>query len=242
MQDIVKGTKVIILAGGVGSRLRGLVKDVPKPMAPVAGKPFLECLIMLLKKQGFVDFIISVGYLGDRIVSHFNDGSDFGVSIVYTKEEKLLGTAGALKLAEEYINSTFIFMNGDTYADMDYTDLISFHKLNRGVATVAMTKVESGDGYAKIVCDSDSRIVRYMEKDASSGEKWVSAGVYVMEPKFLNYIDRNKVASLERETIPRVLADNGILYAYANESVFYDIGTPDSYQRFVNIYSNERRT
>lgn len=134
--------KAVILAGGLSSRLRKKINDKPKSMVSVLGKPFLEYQIEQLKRYGITEIVLCVGYLGDQIKYFFKNGAEFGVSIEYATEKKLLGTGGALKNAQKYLqDSTFLVLNGDSYLDMDFLDFIRYHKERKAKRTIALTRV-----------------------------------------------------------------------------------------------------
>src|SRR3989344_9013022 len=140
--------KTLILCGGLGTRLRSVVSDVPKAMAPIGGKPFLMYQIDWLKKFNLTEIILCVGYLKDHIKNYFGNGSLFGVKITYSEEEALLGTGGAIKNAEKLLNNeAFIVLNGDTYAKIDFTKLIDFHNKKKSKYTLGLTKVADTSRY-----------------------------------------------------------------------------------------------
>ena len=135
--------KTIILAGGFGTRLRSTISNVPKPMAEVLGKPFLEWQIDMLKKFDFRDIVLSIGYLGDKIKSYFMDGRRFGVQIEYVEEDQPLGTGGSLKILEPSLinNEDFLVMNGDTYLNLNLSEFIKFHREKKALTTIALTQI-----------------------------------------------------------------------------------------------------
>src|SRR3989344_4164662 len=132
--------KALILAGGFGTKLRRIVYDKPKSMVSIAGIPFLEHQIRLLKNQGITEFVILVSYMADKIKSYFGNGKNLGVNITYSEEEIPLGTAGAIKKAEKYIDSTFLVLNGDSYAKINIKELLKFHKENNNEFTMLLKK------------------------------------------------------------------------------------------------------
>lgn len=229
----------VILAGGMGTRLRPVVDNKPKPMAEVAGKPFLEHQIGLLKHYGLTDLILCIGYLSEQIVNYFADGAQWGVSIQYALEKQaLLGTAGAIKNAERLIKGTFLVMNGDTYFDIDLQKLIQFHKTRRHqdaniLGTLAVARVDNSAAYGSVWMDNESRIVGFAEKvTRCSSVHTVSAGVYVLEPEVLEFIPGGQKVSIERETFPLVLSKGGELLGCIAEGFFVDIGTPTGFACF----------
>jgi D-glycero-alpha-D-manno-heptose 1-phosphate guanylyltransferase len=234
--------KTLILAGGLGTRLRETVSDVPKSLAPVAGKPFLEWQIRLLKEQGFDRFVLCLGYRAQQIVDFFGDGTSFGVKIEYSFEEKPLGTAGAVLNAANLIDGAFMLLNGDTFFDTDYRSLVEFHDAKEAKLSMALTVVDDVSRFGSVSMDIYSRVGKFSEKDSETkGFGYINAGAYVIEPVILEHIDPLKPSSLEKEVIP-ALVENNIesgVFGMVSDGFFIDIGTPDSYetaQKFFNRY------
>jgi len=228
--------KTLILAGGLGTRLREDVPDRPKPMAPAAGKPFLEYLVEWLRDQGFDDLVLCVGHRADHVRGHFGDGRRWGVQIAYAIETSPLGTAGALKNAGEHVADTALVLNGDSYLEVDLQAVVAAHRARRAadgraVATLAAARVEHTGAGGALEIDDDGRIVGFREK-SEEGPGWINAGIYVLEPEVWEAIPEGRAVSIERETFPRLLAQGYHLYAYPVGGFFVDIGTPQGYRRF----------
>ena len=189
--------KVLILAGGFGTRLREAVSDVPKPMALIAGKPFLEHQVNYLREQGLKDIILCVHYKANVIKSYFGDGKRFGVNITYSEEDTALGTAGAIKKAERYLDGPFFVLNGDSYLDVDFMKLLEFHR-SVGFVSASMVLIKSDDSshYGSVLLEGN-RIVNFLEKGGGQGSK-VNGGVYLFERSVLDLIPPNKKVSLEK--------------------------------------------
>jgi len=221
--------KAIILAGGFGTRLRKIVFDRPKSMAIITGIPFLEHQIRLLKEQGVTDIILCVSFMADKIKSYFGNGKKIGVNISYSEEEIPLGTAGAIKKTEKYINDTFLVLNGDSYSHIDLKKFLEFHKSHGSGFSVAVTKVKDQLNYGGVIMD-DNKIVKFVEKQADSGNL-VNSGVYLFDKILFNHILAEKNVSLERETFP-MLATEGLLRGYLFDGYFMDIGRPETYTKF----------
>ncbi|MEK6855124.1 MAG: sugar phosphate nucleotidyltransferase [Nanoarchaeota archaeon] len=221
--------KAIILAGGFGTRLRPVVSDVPKPMASIAGKPFLEHQIRFLKENGIREIIIAVHHMANKIKSYFGNGQRWGVDITYSEEEIPLGTGGAIKKAERYIDNSFLVLNGDTYSNLNLHEFIDFHKSKRSKASIAITKSSDGGNYG-VISINEGKIVDFMEKKGE-GEALVNSGVYLFEPEIFSYIEPEKNVSLEREIFPKLLKEK-LLWGYEHEGYFIDIGRPETYFQF----------
>ena len=228
--------RVLILAGGLGTRLQALVPDRPKPMAEVAGKPFLAYQVEQLRAQGFTELVLCLGHRAGQIQGHFGDGGRWGVSIAYSNEPELWGTAGAIKNARAWIEEPFLVLNGDSYLEVDLPALVEFHRKERAAeartqGTLAALAVEEAGAYGTLKLDGQGRIRRFREK-AGGGPGWINGGVYVLEPDVLDLIPGDRAVSLERETFPLILERGGCLHGYPVQGFFADIGTPAGYRRF----------
>lgn len=212
--------QAVILAGGKGTRLGGLTKTTPKPMLAVNKKPFLEHLLINLKSNGIKDIVVCAGYLAHKIKAYFRDGSRIGVRIRYSVEDKLLGTGGALRKAETFLNQNFILLNGDTYIPIDYKSLWKHFKQLDKIGLVAVRK-QSGNISVKGIL-----ITRYDKSGKSENLEFTDAGVQVFKKKILEFIMPNQVVSLEEEIFPKLIKEKQ-LAAYITKEIFYDIGTHD---------------
>ncbi|HUV89365.1 MAG TPA: nucleotidyltransferase family protein [Anaerolineae bacterium] len=228
--------KTLILAGGLGTRLREAVADRPKPMAPAAGKPFLEYLVEWLHDQGFDDLVLCVGHQADQVRDHFGDGRRWGVQIAYAMEASPLGTAGALKNARDCVTGTTLVLNGDSYLEVDLRAMVVAHRARRAadaraVGTLAAVRVEDTAAGGALEMDGAGRIGGVREK-REAGPGWINGGIYVLEPEVWEAIPEGLPVSIERETFPHLLAQGHHLYAYPVDGFFVDIGTPQGYRRF----------
>ncbi|MFH1802096.1 MAG: sugar phosphate nucleotidyltransferase [archaeon] len=221
--------RAIILAGGFGTRLKSVSGDVPKPMVSIAGKPFLEHQIRFLKDQGITEVILAVHNKANQIKSYFRDGSNFNVNITYSEEETPLGTAGAIKNAERYVDNTFLVLNGDSYSQLDLKKLVDFHKSKRSNFTLALTTSSDPSHYGNVILN-ENRIMGFSEKKVVSNSL-INSGVYVFEPKIFDYIEPGKKTSIEGEVFPQ-LANEGTLWGFPFEGYFRDIGRPESLEQF----------
>lgn len=227
---------VIVLCGGLGTRLRPAVADRPKALARVGGTSFLALQLELLRDAGARRFVLCVGHMADQIEREFGDGSALGVRIDYSRDgEKLLGTGGALKRAERFFAPAAVVVNGDTYIDVNLERLAGAHATARergAVATLTLTEMLHADRYGTISLDANGWVSDFHEKDPA-GSGWVNAGVYVIERELLDRIPAGEVASLERDVFPDAIADGLTLAAYAHDGPFHDIGTPEALLAFA---------
>jgi len=237
-------TPVVILAGGLGTRLRSVVADRPKALAPVGAEPFLEIQIKLLARQGARRFVLCVGHLSQQLIDHFGDGRKLGVAIEYSIErDTLLGTAGALKLAQRFFAPDALVLNGDTYLALDFNGVLEHHARRRAaagaVATLVVAPVSDAQRFGTVLLDAATeRLVAFREKQAAAAAEpgWVSAGVYVLHHSVLQGVPDGVPCSLEREVFPQLLAGGKTLAALVSQDTFYDIGTPDSLRAFDDYY------
>ncbi len=224
---------VLLLAGGLGTRLRPLTEDLPKPMALVANRPWLEHLILHLKAQGVQNFVIALKHYPEKIRSYFGNGKRWGVSIQYAEEESLLGTAGAIKNAEPYLDERFIVVNADIVHTINLLPLLDFHVGHGGGVTIGLTEVDDPTHYGVVVQDSEGRILRFVEKprieEAPSNR--VNAGIYVMEKSMLRYIPKDREVSIERETFPLLIEKQAGVFGKIVSGYWMDMGTKERYRK-----------
>jgi mannose-1-phosphate guanylyltransferase len=225
--------KAVILVGGEGTRLRPLTCNTTKAMVPVLNKPFLEHLLGYLKGHGVADIILAMSYLPQGIKSYFGGGAGLGVSLSYLVEEEPLGTAGAVKNADGYLDESFLMLNGDVFTDLDITAMIGFHRQRGAAATIAVTPVEDPTAYGLIETSADGRITRFREKPARDEvtTNTINAGIYILEPAVLARIPPGKKVSIERETFQQLLEQGEAVYAYTSTAYWLDMGTPEKYLR-----------
>lgn len=227
----MRDVKAVVLAGGLGTRLRSVVTSKPKVLASIGERSFLELLVRQLRSQGIRHLVMCTGYLSEQIESQFGDGGRWDVSIEYSKEEVPLGTAGAIKLAEPYLVEApeFLVLNGDSFLEIDFRGLIEFHRSHHGaIASMAVLPVPDAGRYGTVRVDASGRVSGFTEKTGSDAPGLVNGGVYVFTQGVLQSIPEGP-ASLERDVFPRLL-DQGI-YAREQNGIFIDIGTPADYAR-----------
>lgn len=221
--------KAVILAGGMGTRMRPLTYVVPKVMLPIGGKPLLEHMVRYLKEYGITEVIVCVAYLKTHIMERFKDGKNLGVKIQYAEAEMPLGTAGQLKTAEKYVSNTFLAMNGDIITSLNIRKLIQFHSAKGGIGTIALKKFEVPVPYGHIESNENAVIEKFTEKPTFSF--MANAGIYVFEPKIFPYITPNAVVNLETEIFPTLLKNGEKLNGYYEEAYWADVGTISDFER-----------
>ncbi len=222
--------KAVLLVGGLGTRLRSVVPSLPKPLASVGDKPFLELLVRQLGKQGIRHLVMCTGYMAEEIESVFGDGSDLGGTIEYSREAVPLGTAGALKLAQHHLQheSEFLVLNGDSFVEIDFNELLACHRKHGGLATMGVVPVQDAGRYGAVRLGANGRLLGFAEKTGKNTSGIINAGVYVFSNAVLAQIAEGP-ASLERDVFPRLMQQG--VYAVEQRGLFIDIGTPDDYER-----------
>lgn len=223
--------KGLILAGGKGTRLRPLTLNTPKPIVPVANQPFLLYQIDLLKSGGIEDVILSLSYQPRKIEDLLKDGTDYGVTIHYAVEGSPLGTGGAFKNAEQWIDSSTVVFNGDVLTALDLPAVIARHKRSGAAATLVLTPVENPSAYGLVETEADGRVRRFIEKPSASEVtcNTINAGVYVLEPSVLRYMPQGEPYSFERGLFPTLLENKELVMSYVVEDYWIDIGSPTKY-------------
>jgi len=180
---------VVLMAGGLGARLMPLTEDVPKPMLRVGEKPILQTIIEGFLECGFTNFIMCLGYRSNVIQDYFQDGKAFGVNIEYVFEDKKMGTAGALTLIEQNLDKPFFVMNGDILTNVNYEQLLDFHKLNKSKATMCVREYDIKVPYGVVNLDNEN-VISIEEKPVHSF--FVNAGIYLLEPECIDLIPSNE--------------------------------------------------
>lgn len=220
--------QALILAGGLGTRLRPIVADRPKPMAEFSGRPFLERQMAYLRAQGVREVVLCIGYLADEISNHFQDGAGCNLTIRYSRESEPLGTGGAIKLAEPLLDDVFFVLNGDTLVSCDLAELCKHHMKHQADVTVAVSQVQDSKDFGVVRIDAGNVINEFHEKEASRGPAYVNAGLYVLSANLLKDIPAVQPLSLEHDLLPTWLLGKKVV-AFTQNVGFIDIGTPERY-------------
>ncbi len=219
----------VILAGGLGTRLRPVVGDRPKALAPIGGVPFIEYQLRQLKRHGVYHVVLCLGYGGEQIEEHVGRGGRFGLRIRCSYEPEPLGTAGALHQAASLITTVnFLVLNGDVLFDIDLQALTVEHLRRKARATIALARVEDTQRYGSVQVDAQDAIVQFLEK-GRAGAGLINGGLYVFRSDVLARIAPDRPVSLEYEVFPQLIGQG--FYGLPFDGPFTDIGVPEAYQR-----------
>lgn len=241
--------KAIILAGGLGTRLRPLTLTIPKPLIDVNGRTLTDHILDILKKYGMKEVYLSISYLGHKIQEYFgnknNSEKNFGVKVNYLLEKHPLGTAGPLLILkkenrQKELNNTFIMVNGDNLFNLDFKKMYEQHKKANAVATIGLTKVEDPSKYGVVRIDNKFKfedknfvkILEFVEKPAreNAPSNLISSGYYILEPEVFDYLPDKEVVMMEKDIWP-ALAKAGKLYGFISDGQWFDTGTMEAYER-----------
>jgi len=232
--------QAVILAGGLGTRLRPLTYDVPKPLVPIAGRPFLHYVLDMLSEDGITDIVVCVGHLGGQVVESIGDGKNFGCNVRYSFERELLDTGGAIKNAEGFLDDEFLVLNGDTCHPIDYQSLIRFWNERRegyeGLIVLYENKHLIVPNNVRV--DDNGNVVEY-DKAGLEGHCHVDSGVQIFKKSVLKEIPFNAPASLEKDIYSKVIGRKRML-AYISPIEYYDIGTPEGMRMFEEYLKAKR--
>jgi mannose-1-phosphate guanylyltransferase len=225
--------KAIILVGGEGTRLRPLTYSTVKTMVPVLNKPFIEYVIRYLGNHNINEIVLAMGYKPDAIIDYFGDANQLGVKLIYSVETTPLGTAGAVKYAEPYIDvaETFIVMNGDVFTDIALTEMLEFHKKHKAKATIALTPVDDPTHFGVVETNRRQRVTCFVEKPKREEvtSNLINAGVYILDGEILKRIPPGKRFMFEHDVFPGLLADGEPVFGYATDCYWIDTGTREKY-------------
>jgi NDP-sugar pyrophosphorylase family protein len=226
--------QAVILAGGKGTRLAPYTMVFPKPLMPIGDMPILEIVIRQLKKHGFTKIVLAVGHLSGLIEAYFGDGSKWGVSITYSREDQPLGTAGPIALLDD-LDENFLVMNGDLLTNIDYSDLMLHHIKSSALSTVSIHTKDVPINLGVLELNKDGKIVNYIEKPTLKYK--VSMGIYAFNKDILNYIERGKYLDLP-DLIKILLRKNKNVSGYMFEGYWMDIGRHEDYSKVLEEFES----
>lgn len=225
---------VVILVGGKGSRLQSVVSDVPKPMAKVEDRPFLDILIKQFADQGFRRFILCTGFMKDIIHQYYQNPAFSNLDILFSEEEEPLGTGGAIQHGMRLVKSNpFFALNGDCYCPINYKDMFDFHQKNKSWVTIASAHVDDASRFGTLEISKNHELLAFKEKQPFQVPADINTGVYLLQKEVYSHpaiASLTQKYSIEHAFFPQVIADKLPIYAFpSNSPHFVDIGTPESY-------------
>ena len=228
--------KAVVLAAGLGTRLRPLTDDRPKCVLPLGGRPLMAYILELLGRHGFDDVFVNLYWRPNVIQEYFRGGEAFGLKIHYLKEEELSGTAGPLrKLADQLARERFLVLNGDNLTNLDLAELLKFHECTGAELTVALHREDPADLPDKSVAETaeDGRLLRFVEKPTATElfSVWASAGIYVVEPSVIESIPERLSYDIGHDLIPALLREGRRVFGFKADFYLVDIGSPQEYAR-----------
>jgi mannose-1-phosphate guanylyltransferase/phosphomannomutase len=224
--------KAVIMAGGFGTRIQPLTSSLPKPMIPLFNRPIMLHIVELLKKHDITDLVMLLYHQPFIIKNFFRDGADFGVKITYVTPLQDMGTAGAVKSAEKYLDERFLVISGDLLTDFNLKKIVDFHEDSKAMATITLTSVKDPLQFGVVITDKEKRITQFLEKPGW-GEvisDTINTGIYVLEPEIFKYIPEGENFDFSQDLFPQMLADKAALYGVTAKGYWRDIGNTDSYR------------
>ena len=232
--------KVVIMAGGRGTRISELFPDIPKPMIPVCGVPVLEREILSLKEQGFTDIILTVGYKAEKIINHFEDGQRYGVHIEYFIEKEPLGNAGALFQMKDKLVEDFLLLNADAMFNVDFNRFVAFHKRHGGLVSLFTHPNNHPYDSGLIISNEKKQVMQWLSKEDNRPEYYenrVNAGLHIINPEVLNKERLAGKIDLDRQVL-KPLCGTGKMYCYDSPEYVKDMGTPNRYHAVCSDFIN----
>jgi D-glycero-alpha-D-manno-heptose 1-phosphate guanylyltransferase len=231
--------QALVLCGGLGKRLRPAVPELPKCLAPVGDRPFLEYVLLQLRAAGIRKITLCVGYRSQQVAEYFEAGDRWGMSLSYSLEKEALGTGGAVKKAESFVRrDQFLVLNGDSILDVDFEKMAEFHMSRGALATLALARVASSERYGNVRTDESGRVTKFSEKESRASTSIailedsgrINGGVYIFDRRILDEIpSAPPPVSLEADVFPRLIGSH--VFGYPSDGYFVDIGVPEDYAR-----------
>ena len=228
--------KAVILAGGLGTRLRPLTNNTPKPMLPIGEKPILEHLINWTKKNGVKSIVLCVSYLKETIEDYFEDGEKFGVKIEYAISKKQLATAGQLKTAEKFIDGDFVCMYGDSLFNFNLKNMIKQHAIKKALITMSLNEYKTNFPYGVIETSKNGKVKSWNEKPEIKAN--INMGCYIMNSKVFSLIPKNKPYGMD-EVIKKAMKRKSAVNSFITKKGFSDIGNKESYKKACEEYDKK---
>lgn len=236
MNPLSENIDVVILCGGLGTRLRMIVHDRPKPMAKINHHPFLDILVEYLSRYGCKRFILCTGYKGDFVRKYY-ENKEYPISLLFSEEREPLGTAGAIKNAESLIQSNvFLVMNGDSFCKVTIHNFLEFHTSKESFASIALIPADISNDCGRVIISDTHQIVSFHEKVVDA-VGFVNAGIYIFDKEVLSLIPAGKTYSLEYDLFPTLIQQKN-MYGFVEKQQLIDIGIPERYELAQKVFRN----
>jgi len=229
--------RAMVLAAGLGKRLRPLTFEVPKPLAPVVNRPVMEHILALLERQGYREVIVNLSHLGDQIRERFGDGSANGLELSYSEEQELLGTAGGVRNVSEFLtggdDDSFLIISGDALTDIDLGPMRAFHQSHGGIGTLAVKKVPDTREYGVVIHGPDGRVEGFQEKPdpAEALSDLGNCGIYMFRREIFEHFPEREFADWATDVFPALLESDTSFYVHEIDAYWNDIGSLDEYRQ-----------
>jgi mannose-1-phosphate guanylyltransferase len=226
--------KAMVLAAGLGTRLRPLTYEMAKPLVPVLNRPIMAHILELVRRHGFTEVIANLSYLPEQLRERFGDGSEYGVSLEWSFEEELLGTAGGVRNVRGFFDrGPFLVMAADALTDIDLDRLLAAHRQNDGIATLAVKKVPDTSEYGVVVTGSDGRIQGFQEKPdpAEALSDLASCMIYIFEPEIFDYFPDTPAVDFALDVFPALLENDVPFYVHEMDAYWNDVGSLDEFRQ-----------
>jgi len=229
--------RAMILAAGLGTRLRPLTNEIPKPMVPIAGRPVMEHIVRLLARHGFSELIANLHWFPETIREHFGDGSKWGVELSYREETELLGTAGGVRNVADFLTAggagSFLVISGDALTDLDLTAMREFHDSHDGIATLALKRVPDTREFGVTILGADGRITGFQEKPdpAEALSDLANCGIYMFRDEIFDWFPPEPFVDWATDVFPKLLEGDVPFYGHEIDAYWNDIGSHEAYQQ-----------
>lgn len=233
---IQKKSECLILAGGLGTRLKKINPLKPKPLIPILDKPFLHYQLNFLKNSEIKNILISTGFMGNQIEDFIKTLKIPNLTVSCIQESEPLGTGGAIKNAVNYLTDNFIVCNGDTISIFDLQQMIKFHKTKNSILTMLIKKIPTSSRYGSVKLNSNNQILKFQEKTELK-DAWISAGFFILDKNNIHWKKYPLSFSYEELLFPDSIKTNKV-FGYSFDDYFIDIGTPESFKKFENDIQN----
>src|SRR5436190_11943784 len=223
--------RVVVMAGGQGTRLRPLTSNQPKPMLPIMGRPMMEHILRLARNHGQTEVVATVQFLASVVRNYFGDGSDLGVSLSYATEEEPLGTAGSVKNAAPLLDERTLVLSGDVLTDVDLTELVKHHEASGAAVTVTLVRVPDPLEFGIVITDEAGRVERFVEKPGWGGvfSDTINTGIYVLEGEILDLIPDGQEFDFSKDLFPMLLERGYPIHGYVTDRYWTDVGNLGAY-------------